>query len=72
MVSLVMLVAWGLSARWTMFFLAQFGDTISLRAGAAAYLWTPPKLREKHVVQFKVARELQWEWHFSERKVPME
>lgn len=72
LMTLLLGTAWLLSARWTMFFMAQFGDSAALRAGTLSYLWTQEKLREKHVVQFKLPCELQWEWHRSERKIPME
>lgn len=65
-------VAWIASARWTMFFMAQFGDSVSLRAGAVSYLWTSTPLRERLAARHKEPLELDWQWYRSPRQIPME
>lgn len=65
-------VAWLASSRWTMFFMAQFGDSYDLKAGCISHSWTSRPLREQLSARFKEPLELSWEWHRSPRKVPME
>lgn len=70
--SLATSIAWLASARWTMFFIAQFGDSYDLKAGCISHSWTSQPLREKLSAKFNEPMELSWEWHLAPRKVPME
>ncbi|MBN8598467.1 MAG: hypothetical protein J0L78_12415 [Planctomycetes bacterium] len=70
---IVLATGWLASARWTMFFMAaQFGDSIMLKSGTAGYLWTSSELRLRLSQRFNEPIEPRWEWHFGERKTPIE
>jgi hypothetical protein len=64
--------AWLASARWTVFRMAQFGDSVGLRGGVVFYLWTSPSLRTRLAGQHGLPTRLRWQWHGSPRRTPME
>jgi hypothetical protein len=66
-------ISWLASSRWTMFFMAaQFGDSIMLKSGTFSYSWTSPELRTRLSTRFNEPLKPRWEWHFTERKAPIE
>ncbi|MEX2219764.1 MAG: hypothetical protein WD749_13505 [Phycisphaerales bacterium] len=70
--SLLLLVAWAVSLRWTIFRMAQFGDSVSLKSGTVVYLWTSDPLRQQLSGRFAMLQETRWEWHTRPRATPME
>ena len=65
-------LAWVASAIWTSFFMAQFGDTVALRAGTVSYLWTTHEKRLEIISKTGYPLQRQWNWYCSPRQVPME
>lgn len=70
--SLLLVAAWLVSARWTVFIMAQFGDTIGLKAGTVFYLWTSPGLRAQQNRSNGVPLTLDWDFYCSRRKTALE
>ena len=65
-------LAWVASAIWTSFFMAQFGDSVSLRTGTVSYLWTTHEKRLEIISKTGCSLQRQWNWYCSPRQVPME
>ncbi len=65
-------LAWVASAIWTSFFMAQFGDSLSLRTGTVSYLWTTHEKRLEIISKTGYPLQRQWNWYCSPRQVPME
>lgn len=65
-------LAWVASAIWTSFFMAQFGDSVSLRTGTVSYLWTTHEKRLEIISKTGCSLQRQWNWYSSPRQVPME
>jgi hypothetical protein len=70
--SVLLFLAFCISVRWTVFRMAQFGDTVCLRGGQLSYLWSAPALRQRLSAKNGFTLELCWEWHADRRAAPME
>lgn len=69
---LLISAAWLISCRWTVFSMAQFGDSVGLRAGCVFYLWTTPALRLRFHDQSGWPLELTWQGYLNRRTTPMQ
>lgn len=65
-------LAWLVSLRWTVFVMAQFGDSIGLKGGTVWFLWTSDGLRKQLSAATGSSVELTWDVYGSERKTPMQ
>lgn len=69
---ILLIAVWGVSIQWTMFWMAQFGDSWSLNSGVFSHGWTTMATRQSISVQTGYPLELYWTWHMSERQTPLE
>lgn len=69
---IVLATAWLASLRWTMFAMAQFGDSVGLKGGMVFYEWTSTSLRRSFSSANGLPLQLDWNRHAVLRKTPME
>lgn len=70
-IAILSLSAWCVSARWTIFRMAQFGDSVTLKGGTVSYLWTNTAIRQR-LIATGLPATLKWEWHAAGRRSDME
>lgn len=73
-ISVASAALWVTSARWTAFWMTQFGDMLGAKAGYAEYLWTSASCRRELIEATNRAMpsEPVWNWHCDTRRIPME
>lgn len=69
---IVLVVAWAVSCRWTVFCMTQFGDSVALKCGGIHCMYAPPALRSSMSTKFIMPVERNWTWHAARRVPPME